>query len=69
MASEPESESEKRASFQSKRSIFRISPTNEAANCSTVDECKAKIDAELERDYPREWVIGLFNQRINELRE
>jgi len=51
------------------RSLLKISPENEAANCDTPEECRELIEAELERENPRDWVIGIFNERAEELRE
>lgn len=50
------------------RSLRKISPTNEAAACQTLADCRALIDAELDRENPRRWVIGLFNDRLQDLR-
>lgn len=49
------------------RSLSRISPSNEAENCETVAEAREKLQAELDRDEPRKWIIALFNERIAEL--
>lgn len=50
------------------RSLLKISPGNEAKNCETVADCQAKIEAELDRETPRQWVIAIFNERKEELR-
>jgi hypothetical protein len=50
------------------RSLLRISPGNEAKHCETVQDCRDKIEAELDRENPRDWVIGIFNERAEELR-
>lgn len=50
------------------RSLFRLSPTNEAAACTTVAEVRDTIEAELALDEPRDWVIALLNERAQELK-
>lgn len=50
------------------RSLMKISPTNEAKHCETIDDCQDKIDAELEREEPRSWVVAIFNERKEEIR-
>jgi len=50
------------------RSLLKISPGNEAKNCETVADCQDKIDAELQRENPRQWVIAIFNERKEEIR-
>jgi hypothetical protein len=51
------------------RSLLKISPNNEAENCETPADCDDLIDAELDRDNPRQWVIGIFNERKEELKD
>jgi hypothetical protein len=51
------------------RSLLKISPENEAANCETTEDCREKIEAELDRENPRDWVIAIFNERAEEIRQ
>jgi len=51
------------------RSLLKISPENEAAHCDTPEECRELIEAELERENPRDWVIAIFNERAEEIRQ
>jgi len=49
------------------RSLMRLSPSNEAANCETVAEVRAAISREAYRQEPREWVLALLNERAQEV--
>ena len=51
------------------RSLFRLSPENEAAACETVAEVRAAISREAARQQPREWVLALLNGRLQEVPE
>jgi hypothetical protein len=51
------------------RSLYRVSPSNEAAACDTVAECRDVINKETYRENPRGWVIALVNNRIEEVRD
>jgi hypothetical protein len=51
------------------RSLLRISPSNEVKQCETVQDCRDKIEAELDRENPRQWVIAMFNERAEEIRK
>lgn len=50
------------------RSLLKISPGNEAKQCETPADCDELIQAELDRENPRQWVIGIFNERKAELK-
>jgi hypothetical protein len=49
------------------RSLMRLSPSNEAANCETVAEVRAAISREAYRQEPREWVLAMLNERAQEV--
>jgi len=51
------------------RSLMRLSPTNEAAACETVAEVRAAITRENYRAEPRQWVVALLNDRVQEVPE
>ena len=51
------------------RSLMRLSPSNEAANCETVAEVRAAISRENYRTNPRQWVVALLNERAQEVPE
>ena len=49
------------------RSLFRLSPSNEAQSCATVAEVRAAISREAARQQPREWVLAKLNDRLQEV--
>jgi hypothetical protein len=49
------------------RSLFRLSPANEAAACETAAEVRAAISREAARQQPREWVLALLDERLAEV--
>jgi len=51
------------------RSLMRLSPGNEADNCETVAEVRAAITRENYRAEPRQWVVALLNDRVQEVPE
>jgi hypothetical protein len=51
------------------RSLMRLSPINEADNCETVAEVRAAITRENYRAEPRQWVVALLNDRVQEVPE
>jgi hypothetical protein len=60
---------EDRRRYGEYRSLFRLSPANEAAACETVAEVRAAISREAAREHPREWVLALLNDRLAEVPE
>jgi len=51
------------------RSLMRLSPSNEAANCETVAEVREAVNKELLRANPRDWVVAGLNKKLAEVRE
>jgi hypothetical protein len=51
------------------RSLMRLSPINEAQSCETVAEVRAAITRENYRAEPRQWVVALLNDRVQEVPE
>jgi len=51
------------------RSLMRLSPINEAQSCETVADVRAAITRENYRAEPREWVVALLNDRVQEVPE
>ena len=51
------------------RSLFRLSPSNEAESCETAGEVRAAISREAARQQPREWVLALLDERLAEVPE